>query len=409
MEYNQCNLRVTTQMYFCAYPLSMDLYSGCPHRCLYCFANNYQNFKRNGKSENDFFKTIIPCNTDKFFKILNEKQKYAKHEHVEYLINKRQPLHIGGMADPFPIGIEEKYEHAKKFLQQLEDYPIIISTKNPMYPELMEGKNIVLQCSIIGIGEQFRKIEPGVKSAEERIQALKQFKGKVKKIVIRMQPFIPWLYNKKSLEDFIRQVSEVADALTVEFLYSHCVKKNNLMDNVFGFNTCNKILENGKIMGTDIKFNDNYKIKYVDMIKKLCEKYGLEFYSAENSLRDSGCNCNCCGISKTDSEFQSFNKLNTSELLFKLKEKGKMPVKEYVNSLPDEYKNMSYLQNGTNSRNYKTYSQYKHTSIYDKFNESMHTNCPYNPCNIFRNITMKVIDGEMYFVYTGEKAEKLEV
>lgn len=401
MKKSKCNLRITSQYPFCCNPLSIDTYRGCTHHCEYCFASDCVSSKEN------FFDNVTLADYKPLINKINNKEN--EKNLIDTLINKKQPIHLGGMADPFPIGVEEITKHTKGLLENIGNYPLIISTKNPMYPELMDCKNIILQCSIIGFGEIFRRLEPNVKSGEDRIEALKEFKGRVKKIVIRMQPFIPWLYTDKSLDEYMKRISVVADAVTIEFLHLGN-NYNKKLDNIFGFNTKDKIIEHGVILSSEAQFNDAYKIELIKKIRDIAHKYNIEFYCAENTLRDYGDGLNCCGVcNKDDIVFQSKNDRNTGRLLFELKEKKQINVKEWINNNIDKELYKKYIMskninNGCNKGDAVKYAKLKNITLYDKIIEIYLKKNSNNPAIMYKNVKMKIIDGEAYFIYIDDEA-----
>ena len=403
MNVKECNLKVTSQYSFCCNPLSMDLYSGCTHRCKYCFAYSFHKTAscRTNSAEFDFDNATI-CKYDKFLKKI--KPGYVYNDSlVDHLIKNRQPLHIGGMADPFPLGVEEHFKHAYKFLKQVGDYPLIISTKNPMYPELIGERNVILQCSIIGFGDIFRKIEPGVLSGEERIEKLKAFKGKAKKIVIRMQPFMPWLYTEKTLEEFVSKCASVCDALTVEFLHLQG-NYNKDLDKALGICAIDKIKSNGEFKGNEAHFSDEYMLKYILLIRDLCHKHGIEFYSAENSLRNYGDSINCCGLCKNNVGFESKNDRNTGRLF----ELGvdKIKVDDFLKTVDSKLYSRWRLGDSDNSSlnctNARKYSISNLYTVWDDYVKKLKSNNPLNPAVLYRDIKIKNIDGELWFIINRE-------
>lgn len=398
-----CNLRISSQAPICDYPLSMDLYSGCTHGCVYCFARSFNNFTITAQ---DRYEHTEPIKYKKLLRLING--NYRNSTGVNGLLQKvvdlKQPIHVGGMADPFPRGVEEKLGHAKRFIEAVGDYPLIWSTKNPIpeYAEIMKDGNHILQCSILGFGEKVRKIERGCFSPEERLENLKAYKGKVKKIIIRLQPFIIWMFKKeKDFDDYMRKISEVADGVTVEFLKVQYTASLGDMNKALGIDVEEYYRETGFVEGHEYIETPKKKAKALLMAKKYAEKYGLEFYASDNTFRDLSSCTQCCGIQKDDGEiWQSKMRFNISKLAEVLKQEGKIKVDDFIKeNCPEFFKGGCELDLNWNSGDKLGYEKAKKNTIEDKFREVFTTKNVNHPAMIMPNIETREIGGELYYVY----------
>lgn len=397
-----CSLRVTSQLPLCSNPLSMDLYAGCPHGCKYCFARAHSNFNYGSKGDN--YELAEPRNYKPFIELIKGDLNKQRLESV--LIKKKQPIHIGGMADPFPVGVEEELGHTKRFIEEIRDYPCIWSTKNPLadYADLMAKGNHILQCTIIGFGEVFERIEPNVPAPEERIEVLKKYKGKVKKIIIRMQPVLPWLYNEESIDEYMRKISEVGDGVVIEFLKKKTNEKFAELSNIMGMDMNAKMQGYGKLEGNDHLISSSIRLKYLKMIKKYAKKYGLEFYSGENEFRDYGDSCNCCGIAKRDDDvFQSKANFNLSEFIFELKKRGRIYQDELIERIPEEF-NIQFTNLGWNAGNRKNYHEWKTRTLRDEVKRWISSKNQNHPAIFYKNVNMKrdKKNGKIFFEYVED-------
>lgn len=397
-----CNLRVTSQLPLCSNPLSMDLYAGCPHGCKYCFARGHSNFNYGSKGDN--YELAEPRNYKPFIELIKGDLNKQRLESV--LIKKKQPIHIGGMADPFPAGVEEELGHTKRFIEEIRDYPCIWSTKNPLvdYADLMAKGNHILQCTIIGFGEVFERIEPNVPAPEERIEVLRKYKGKVKKIIIRMQPVLPWLYNEESIDEYMRKISEVGDGVVIEFLKKKTNEKFAELSNIMGMDMNAKMQGYGKLEGNDHLISSSIRLKYLKMIKKYANKYGLEFYSGENEFRDYGDSCNCCGIAKSDDDvFQSKANFNLSEFIFELKKRGRIYQDELIERIPEEF-NIRLTNLGWNSGNRKNYHEWKTRTLRDEVQRWISSKNQNHPAIFYKNVNIKrdKKNGKIFFEYVED-------
>jgi len=348
--------RLNGQFPFCSFPFALDTYSGCTHLCKYCFS--YYNYLINCSTKNnekDFFsmaKTINFSNLEKAF----EQPDGKDNEHIRAyreLIKLRMPIHWGGVSDPFST--YEQMNDEKVSLKCLKlfnkhQYPVISSTKSkwlkdaPEYiKEIQENKNFVFQVSLISLNERMKKIEPGT-SVEARLELIRIF-SKTNRVVVRCQPFIPNLDNDEQIEEFVKTIADCgAHAVTMEFLKisafqtAEVKKAIEEMSEALGYDIPKFFRLKGNKAGTDIELRFNYKLPIMLKFRQLAHKYGLEFYSAENSMRDYGDGYSCCGIPKDFPEFGNRLKSQTGNALFLARKNGRVYFDDIFGNLgePDK-------------------------------------------------------------------------
>ena len=388
------NLKITSQLPFCPNSLSLDLYRGCPHVCAYCFVQTMNNntFKFGNKSN-----IIEPRDFTKVLKIIKSGNTSKRFIFCSKLIKKRQPLHIGGMSDPFPFQVELKMQHTKQFMQQIGDYPCIWSSKNPMpeYSNEFENGNHIFQFSTIGDHELSSKIEAGLLPFGKRFQNLKDLKPYVKKVVMRLQPFIPCLWNNDKLTMFFDKIANHINAITIEFLKKPFNEKWENLGSILGFNI-GKEYNSLKSEGKDKVLDEEYRYKTLIFIKKLCKERGIEFFCADNRFRDMGSGYNCCGVGVNDSDvFQSKIPFCFNRLLFQAKNaKSKSFSMSDIESVMDnDIKELTLAS-------VSIVSVYKNKTILEFFNEKYNNGFP---SKFFKHLTK---GAHNHYVY--DNAERLK-
>jgi len=392
------NFRITSQLPLCSNPLSMDTYSGCPHGCAYCFARAFVKVS----NEANYIGNYEIAEPRKFSSVVNKSKTPGGARLIDKAMKARQPIHLGGMADPFPYKVEEKKRHSLEFIKEIGDYPCIWSTKNPIpeYAEYMKDGNHIMQFSFIGFGEKARAIEPNLPPIEKRLYNLKAYKGKVKKIIIRLQPFIPWLFTEEEdFERYFEAIKDIADGLVVEFLKQPMSDDFDSLSRILGVDIVEEYKKHDNIEGRDRMLNYATKAKYAKKIKEYAHKYGIEFYCGENEIREFGDYPNCCGISPADKEFQSFFKWNISELVFELREKGKLYRDDVINRLPDFFKEISVSELNWNAGNKRGYWESKRKTLQDLYEEYYKTKSTFNPAIMLKNVAIKKDSKGVFFEY----------
>jgi len=191
---------------FLPYKWDLNIYRGCSHRCQYCYALYSHRYLDGG---NNFFDTI-----------------YVKTNIVEALEKelsskkwKREVINLGGVTDSYQP-IEEKYKLTREVLKLMIKYrtPIVISTKSDLILrdmdlliELASVASVNVAVTITTMDENIRKkIEPGGKPSEKRLEVLKQLAGKNIGLGLHMMPILPMITDsEENMEKIFREVSKV--------------------------------------------------------------------------------------------------------------------------------------------------------------------------------------------------------
>lgn len=393
-----CNIKFTSQIFFCPYCLSLDLYKGCPHKCAYCFAqtDHGEILKVGMKNGVKLF------SFDKAIRYMNGENKTNKN-YLQHFIEKKQPLHIGGMADPFPYGVEEQTKHALSFIKAVKEYPCIFSTKNPPleYAKDFAKGNHIIQFSSIGdmkYDARISAIEPGLPDFTTRFKRLKRLKPSLQKVIVRFQPFIPFIWNYDNLNHFLDKIAFVADAVTIEFLKKPVAEKWGVFSKAIGFDIGDFFKRCGTIDQTDKVFDVSYRYEMLKLLKKMIKDRGMEFYSAENYFRDIGDGPACCGISEKDGDlFQSKLTYCLNNMLFKAKKEGSFCWDDIEAEMPEILQKCRWVMG------------FDHvlakSSIRDVLRSRYNSNDTSSPVNFFANIHCKKVKGKEHFFYEEKEVK----
>lgn len=310
--------KITGTFNVCPIPYKYDTYIGCTFGCKYCFARDIVQFARktHKKSNLNFnkFEYIIGANIDYFKKWVNNTlcKEYTSSERIAF--KERIPIKIGVMSDPFPY-IERKYKITYETLKILNniDYPIQISTKNPLIlAEYIDDfiindrkPNWALSVTMTTIDENVRKqIEPNTPSVEEKLKAIKTITSKGVDVVVRIQPVIyPYIMN--IYKEFIFKLKEVGvSGVILEGLKIKVAMPKEEQDiyeqigKCLGYNIREWYKTNGEKNGSDYVISTKDKEKYINLIKLECKQYNIDVYVGDNECRNMSCDKECCGTKK---------------------------------------------------------------------------------------------------------------
>lgn len=246
-----------SQIVLCNLPIRFDTYVGCSHGCRYCFVQ-----KKNGQLE-----AVKKGDTVESLKAFVQGKRSGETAWCDWNI----PIHWGGMSDPFQP-VEKKYGYSLECLKYLAEtkYPFVVSTKgrlaaSPEYLELLAECNCVVQISMVC--SRYDQLEKGAPSYEERLEMLRTISPRVKRTIVRIQPFM-----HEVLQDVLKNLPRVkaagAHGVVVEGMKFAKAKPGLVR------------------VGGDCVYPIELLRADFEQIKAEAHRCGLVFYSGENRLRN---------------------------------------------------------------------------------------------------------------------------
>ncbi len=300
--------RWTGEIADCSLPVTFDTYSNCAFGCVYCFSQ-YQ--RAIGGTKDDYLsKKVKAVNVERIKKLFNG--ELPNSQFWPWIKDKR-PIQYGGLSDQFD-GYEKLYGKTYEILKFLREinYPICFSTKSawvfkdPKYQELFKGAdNWNVKFSIITLDEKdARKIEVGVPTPKERLEAMEIYTGLNNGgATLRLRPFIIGVSDKNYL-DLIRAANDAgANAVTTEFFCLEMRSINQAKDHykvisdVCGFDVVEFYRKYSSGSGY-LRLNRKIKEAYIKKMQELCDDLGMRFYVSDAHFKETCNNCCCCALDK---------------------------------------------------------------------------------------------------------------
>ena len=306
IQLNYSSPRWTGEIADCSLPVTLDTYSNCSFGCCYCFSQ-YQRGVGAG-AEDYYLKNVSAVNPErikKLFQLEDENNQFYKY------IKDGRPIQWGGLSDQFD-GYEKKYGITYEILKYLREinYPICFSTKSawvfhdPKYRELFDGAdNWNMKFSIITLDEKdARKIEVGVPSPRERLNAMQEY-NKLSKggTTLRLRPFIVGVSDKTYL-DLIKAAADAgASAVTTEFFCLEMRAINTAKYHYKAISECAgfDIVEFYRKYSNGsgyLRLNRKVKEKYIYKMQELTHSLGMRFYVSDAHFKECSDNCCCCAL-----------------------------------------------------------------------------------------------------------------
>ncbi|MBD7912393.1 radical SAM protein [Clostridium cibarium] len=166
-------------------------YVGCPHGCIYCYAEFMKRFTGHGDEWGSFLD--IKC--------------CGKKINLKPMTNKT--ILLSSVTDAYNV-YEGKYKVTRGILEQLVDVDarVEILTKSSLVLRdidlFKKFKDIHIGISLNTLDDEFRrKIEPRASSVEQRVKAIKKLKEEKIKTYLFMSPMFPEITNYSEIIDFI--------------------------------------------------------------------------------------------------------------------------------------------------------------------------------------------------------------
>lgn len=256
---------------FCSCPekWTVNPYTGCGHRCLYCYATSFIPRFYEPRPKRDFLKTI--------------EREIPK-------LPEGALISLSNSSDPYQP-LEEKLRLTRSFLEMVQGLSLylLILTKSDLILrdlDLLSPERTVVSVTLT-TRKYDRILEPGAPGFEKRLSAIKELKKRGFKTVARIDPLIPFL-NESELEEIVSEVSPYVDHIVVS---TYKARKDSLNRLGGAFPELAPLIrdlyqkkglyqQNSYYLQHEIRRNLLYRAK------TLCLKYGKSLGICREGIRD---------------------------------------------------------------------------------------------------------------------------
>lgn len=261
------------------YQYDMNIYRGCEHGCLYCYAL----YSHDYLNDNLFYENIYY--KENVIEVLEKELSSGK---IKGIIN------IGSVCDSYQP-CERELCLMRDILKLMIQYkqPINISTKSnlilrdsDLISELSKMTYVNITSSITLADERKQRlIEPNASTSLERIKMLKEMKEKTSaKVGILLMPIIPYIGD--SYEN-LEAIYKTAKSFNLDYIYPGTLYLRGKTKSYFlngikniDYNVYKKI----KDLYKQGKCNSNYKKDIYRKIEELNKKYNMKYTKEDNML-----------------------------------------------------------------------------------------------------------------------------
>ncbi|RKY36555.1 MAG: radical SAM protein [Candidatus Omnitrophota bacterium] len=254
----------------CPKKFSLSPYTGCEHRCLYCYASSYIK---------DFYKS-------------REKKNYIDRLQKEIKkIPEKAIITIANSSDPY-IPLEKKLNLTNFTLRIFKNYNfrVIILTKSSLILrdiQILKELNVVISISLTTLKEKLAKrLEPFASSPKERLEAIETL-SKYLPVVVRFDPII-YPLNTREIKSIIKELKIRGVRQIITSTYK--VKPDNLkrMNNIFSEyrNLWHTLyIEKGERIGGYLYLPKSLRKSLIQQVREYTLKEGMDFSSCREGFK----------------------------------------------------------------------------------------------------------------------------
>jgi len=187
----------------CPFKYSLQPYTGCSHRCLYCYATAYIRVRRS-VPKSDFLRRLARD-------LLRA--------------DPRVPISMSNSSDPYPPE-EQRYMLTRRALEMMipRGFRVLIVTKGALVArdaDILSRGNAAVTITITTLDEGLaRRLEPGAPPPGSRLRAIEELVEAGVPVGVRLDPVIPFLNDDpKEIEELIDTIASIGVKFVVTSTY----------------------------------------------------------------------------------------------------------------------------------------------------------------------------------------------
>lgn len=262
----------------CPPKYSVSAYTGCGHRCLYCYASSYIRNFHSPKPKKDFIG-----------RLMRAAKKLPAGSYIA----------LSNSSDPY-MPLERKLRLIPQVLNVLKNFPLklMIITKSSLIARdrelLREFPRLIISITLTTLEDTLAKrLEPYASSSRERLRALEIF-AKEFNIVCRFDPII-YPLNTQEMRRIIKELKNRGVKQIITSTYK--AKPDNFKRMCAAFPEHKTIWEKlygerGERKGRYIYLPHNIRKKLIEEVRTISLQEGLAFSSCREGL--AGLNTHSC-------------------------------------------------------------------------------------------------------------------
>jgi len=260
----------------CPEKFSLNPYTGCPHRCIYCYSTSY-------------IPRFFECRPKK--DLLKQVERDCRELEDDALIS------MSNTSDPYPP-LEKSLELTRRCLEIFRDHNmrVLIITKGDIILrdlKILSEMRAAVTVTVTSL-KMDRILEPGAPGTERRIQVLREIKEHGIPAGLRLDPIIP-MVNDSEIEDIVSSASFVDHIVSSTFK----PRRDSWERFSKSFPEIAERLEELYLKGERIQksFYLPFQTRksLMEKVAEVCKKYGIPFASCREGFPEIQTSGSCDG------------------------------------------------------------------------------------------------------------------
>ncbi len=256
----------------CPEKYTVDPYTGCEHRCIYCYITSYIKDPWRVRPKREFLKYF------------ERDLKRAK---------RKLAVSMSNSSDPYPhMEKELQITRGALRLMKTHDFPVLVLTKSDLVArdaDILSSMKSVVAVTITTLDAVLaRKIEPFAPSPEKRIRAMEQLISRGVHVISRFDPIIPFITDSR--ENVRKVVKTLADIGVEQIISStYKAKRDNFLRVAGVFKQhADKLRELYYVRGTVVRgiryAPVEVRMRILRAVREEASKYGIPFSVCREGL-----------------------------------------------------------------------------------------------------------------------------
>ncbi len=255
----------------CPKKYSVDPYTGCEHRCIYCYITSYipEPWRVRPKRE--------------FLKLFERDLKKAKI----------LPISMSNSSDPYPrMEREKRITRGALELMKRYKFPALLLTKSNLVErdvDILSSMKSVVAITITTLDENLaKKLEPMAPSPAKRLETLEKLMSKDVHTIVRLDPIIPTINdNIAEIENMIKEFANIGVEQIISSTYKAKPDNFSRVTGVFK-ESSQKLREiyykNGEMVRGIRYAPKELRFKILKNVRDIANKYNIPFSVCREGL-----------------------------------------------------------------------------------------------------------------------------
>ncbi len=258
-----------SEMCTCPDKYSLNPYTGCGHRCIYCYATYIPNFFEPRRKE------------DIVDRVEKDVQKLPKGSLIS----------LSNSSDPY-LPMDKEHMDTKECLKVLRDHEIrvLIVTKGVHGErdiDILKEMEAAVTVSICTLREEIKeKLEPNAPSGQERLDLVETLAEEDIPVGVRFDPIFPEI-TEEEIPEIVKKISEAGAEHIVSSTFKargDSWKRFKLAFPDTAADLEELYFEKGEKIDNSYYLSEEKRMNILKRVAKKCEEYGISFATCREGL-----------------------------------------------------------------------------------------------------------------------------